>query len=122
MSRFIELECYHPYYLIDDGKIVHYSDVVQHTFKTKLRLDMIGRVDEEDSFIAVPDNVGIYGLKKDEALKGEHKIVKYKRVVTLCHTNKGINGFQDSLYISERCFDLLDEMLEEEFGDCACLG
>ena len=118
MPRFIELECYRPYYLIDQGAIVHYSDVEQHTFKTKLRLDMIGRIDEEDHFIAVPDNKSIYGLKKDEALKGEHKIVKYKRLVVLCHTNKGLNGFADSLYISERCFYHLENALEEEFGDC----
>ncbi len=111
-TMFIELECYQPYYTIDKDGYPSYEVVKKHTFKTKIRLDMIARVDDVDTFIATPK--GSHSLDKT---KEEWKEMKYKKVVVLCHTNLGLNGFQDSLYITERCFAHLDGALEDAFGE-----
>lgn len=113
-KQFIILECYHPYYTVEKTQYTpSYEDVSKHTFYTKIRLDMIGRVDAPDFFTATPRSTSrkYFSMEQDE-----HKDITYQRVVVTCSTSKGINGFQDSLYITERCISRLHKALDEAYS------
>jgi len=113
-KRFILLECYKPWKTIDKSQYTaSYEDVETSTFLTKIRLDMIARVDAPDTFIATPCAATLTYFEPENE---EHREVTYQRVVVLCSTSKGINGFQDSLYITERCIKPLQDAMDEVFG------
>ena len=119
-KQFITLECYHPYYTVNAVKSSNknqytpsYEDVSKHVFYTKIRLDMISRVDAPDFFTATPKSQTMQYFSRE---KDEHKDITYQRVVVTCSTSNGINGFQDSLYITERCISRLQKALDEAYG------
>ena len=114
-KRFITLECYKPYYTIDKRQYTpSYEDVSKYIYYTKIRLDMIARLDTPESFDATPKESD---KSEYDPAKEEHKRFAYQRVVVLCTTNLGMNGFQDSLYITERCIKHLQEALDEAYGE-----
>lgn len=114
-KQFITLECYHPYYTVDKNQYTpSYEDVSKHTFYTKIRLDMIARLDAPGTFTATPREADLHYFKPE---RDEHKDFAYQRIIVLCTTSKGINGFQDSLYITEKCIPFLQKALDEAYGE-----
>lgn len=114
-KQFVILECYEPYYTVDYGMgyLPTYDEVSKHVFYTKIRLDCIARTDNPEFFYATPRSIS----KKDfKPAKDEHKAFTYQRVVVTCPTSLGMNGFRDSLYITERCIDKLKTILDEAYG------
>lgn len=113
-KQFIALECYKPWCTVDlNNETVSYKALEEARFYTKIRLDMIARVDSPSTFIATPlsRNPMCFDPERDEHLE-----VVYQRVVVLCPTSRGANGFHDSLYITERCIKRLEKIWDEVFG------
>ena len=114
-KQFVILECYEPYYTVNCGLgyLPTYDEDSKHTFCTKIRLDFIARTDNPTFFYATPKS-----MRKNEFKPSvnEHKTFAYQRVVVTCPTSLGMNGFSDSLYITDRCIDKLKTILDEAYG------